>query len=116
MNRKRIWIARAVAVGADVLQIGLFPFFLEGFASILDDVLDVIVCVVLSLLVGWHYSFLPSFILKLVPFADIVPTWSIAVLLATRKKAGTTVTDIKAGPPNTPPLLEKAGIVKPEQE
>ncbi len=82
----RIRIARFIAVGADVLQLGLFPLFAEGFISPLDDALDVIVCVLLTYLVGWHYSFLPSFVVKVVPGADLVPTWTIAIFLATRQK------------------------------
>ena len=81
----RIKIARAVAIGADILQIICFPVLAEGVASPIDDAVDVIVCATLTWLVGWHYSFLPSFVLKVVPFADLVPSWTIAVFLATRQ-------------------------------
>ncbi|MGA3065491.1 MAG: hypothetical protein ABSF29_01455 [Tepidisphaeraceae bacterium] len=74
ISRQRIWIARGVAVGADVLQIAVFPAFAEGFFSPVSDVLDVVVCVALTLLVGWHIAFLPSFIIKFAPFADLAPT------------------------------------------
>jgi len=101
----RIRIARFIAVGADVLQLGLFPLFAEGFISPLDDALDVVVCVLLTWLVGWHYSFLPSFIVKVVPMFDLAPTWTIAIFLATRPKrnlkpAGTT--QVYAAPPVQP--------------
>ncbi len=82
----RIKIARFVAVGADILQLGLFPLFAPGFISPLNDALDVIVCVALTYLLGWHYGFLPSFVVKVLPMADLVPTWTIAVFLATRQK------------------------------
>ena len=82
----RIRIARFIAVGADILQIGLFPLFAEGFVSLLDDGLDALVFLMLTYLVGWHYSFLPSFVVKVLPVADIAPTWTIAVFLATRQK------------------------------
>jgi hypothetical protein len=83
----RIGIARGIAIGADVLQIGLFPFFAEGWVSPLDIAVDTVMCAVLTWLVGWHISFLPSFIVKGVPMVDLAPTWTIAVLIATRKKA-----------------------------
>jgi hypothetical protein len=56
----------------------------EGFVSPFDAVLDVIVAVVLTLLVGWHIAFIPSFIIKALPFADLAPTWTLAILIATR--------------------------------
>ena len=83
----RIKTARAVAIAADILQIALFPLVAEGFISPLNDALDILVCLILTYLVGWHYSFLPSFIVKVVPMADLVPTWTIAIFLATRQKA-----------------------------
>ena len=85
ISRKRIWIARGIAVLADAIQIGFMPFFSEGFASPANDVLDVVVALVLILLVGWHIAFIPTFIIKMLPFTDLAPTWTIAVLIATRK-------------------------------
>lgn len=87
MTPRRIWVARAVAVAADALQIVLFPLFpLENLPPI-NAIVDVIVCAVMVLLVGWHIAFLPSFIVKAVPFGDLAPTWTIAVLVATRGAA-----------------------------
>jgi nitroreductase len=87
ISSRRIWIARGIAVAADALQIAVFPAFVEGFFSPVSDVLDVVVCIALTLLVGWHIAFLPSFIIKFAPFADLAPTWTIAILIATRKGA-----------------------------
>ena len=80
----RIKAARAVAIAADIVQIGLFPLFAEGFISPFDDALDVAVGVTLTWLVGWHLAFLPSFVVKLAPGLDLVPTWTVAVFIATR--------------------------------
>lgn len=82
---RRIWIARGIAAAADLLQIAAFPYFFEGLLSPLNAILDVVVAGTLFFLVGWHIAFLPSFIIEQIPFADLAPTWSIAVLLATRK-------------------------------
>lgn len=86
LTRKRIWLARAIAIVADGVQIGLFPLFSEGFISPLDDAFDVAVCLVLTLLVGWHWAFLPSVAVKLAPILDEAPTWTLAVFIATRKR------------------------------
>ncbi len=82
----RVRTARVIAVCADLLQLGLFPLLAEGFVSPLDDVLDFLVCIILTALVGWHFTFLPSFAVKMLPIVDVAPTWTIAVFLATRQK------------------------------
>ncbi|HEX4825928.1 MAG TPA: hypothetical protein VFV19_16630 [Candidatus Polarisedimenticolaceae bacterium] len=87
MSARRIWIARGLAVAADVIQIGLAPLFLEGGLSVFDLTLDVLMAVVLTSLVGWHWTFLPTFAAELVPGLDLVPSWTLAVFLATRRRA-----------------------------
>ena len=83
-SHRAIRIGRTVAVIADAIQLVLFPFFVGGFASILNDVLDVVVCAVLLRLIGWNVLFLPTFIVEMLPFGDLAPTWTIAVFIATR--------------------------------
>ena len=85
LTRNRIWIARLVAIIADGLQWFLFPLFAEGFASPLDDALDIVLCLVLTGLVGWHWSFTPSLVIKVLPGLDEIPTWTLSVLYATRR-------------------------------
>ena len=77
--------ALGIAMLADALQIVFFPMFVEGALSPLDDLLDIAIAWMLIRLLGWHWAFLPSFVAKLIPGADLVPTWTMAVLLATRK-------------------------------
>src|SRR5580704_1248377 len=84
VSRRRVWLARGIAVAADAVQIIFMPLFAEGIASPVNDALDVVVAVVLILLVGWHIAFIPTFVVKVLPFADLAPTWTIAVLIATR--------------------------------
>jgi hypothetical protein len=85
ISRTRMQSAWVVAVAADFLQIVAFPFFWQGALSPVDDVLDMVVAALLTALLGWHWSFVPSFVAKLVPALDLIPTWSAAVLLARRK-------------------------------
>jgi hypothetical protein len=85
VSNTRIWTARAIAICADLVQVGLPFIFGEGFVSPFEDVLDVVVCFTLTLLVGWHIAFIPAFLIELVPIGDFAPTWTIAILIATRK-------------------------------
>jgi hypothetical protein len=79
----RVWLARGIAMAADAVQLGLAPLF--SVPQPLEPVLDVIVCVLMVALVGWHIAFLPSVVIETLPIADLAPTWTIAVLIATRK-------------------------------
>lgn len=63
----------------------VFPLFIEGAASPVDDVLDLGMAGALSFLLGWHWEFAPSFIAKLVPGVDFVPLWTMAVANVWRK-------------------------------
>jgi hypothetical protein len=84
LSSRRIWLARGLAVAADIVQIVFFSFLSEGFVSPFDAALDVVVALLLTLIVGWHIAFIPSFIIKALPVADMAPTWTVAVLFATR--------------------------------
>jgi hypothetical protein len=86
--RARFRAAMLLAIVADAVQIIAFPLFLEGAYSPLDDVLDFAVAAVLVNLLGWHWEFLPSFAAKLVPGADLVPFWTLAVANVYRKWKG----------------------------
>jgi hypothetical protein len=82
----RLRAAMILAVIADVVQLVVFPLFVEGAASPADDILDFGVAAVLVRLLGWHWEFLPSFFAKLVPGVDLVPLWTLAVLNVYRKQ------------------------------
>ncbi|MFI5372166.1 MAG: hypothetical protein ACHQ52_11460 [Candidatus Eisenbacteria bacterium] len=80
----RVPLAWTVAIAADAIQWIVWPVFLAGAVSPADDIVDVVVAGVLLKLLGWHWAFLPSFVVKLIPVADFVPTWTMAVFIATR--------------------------------
>jgi hypothetical protein len=77
--------AMLLAIVADVLQLAVFPMFVEGALSPADDLLDLGVAAGLTHLLGWHWEFLPSFLAKLVPGIDLVPFWTMAVASVWRK-------------------------------
>jgi hypothetical protein len=83
-SRARVWVARALAVAVDAIQIFAVPAFFGGAASPVNDALDLAAGVGFVLLLGWHIAFLPTFIAELVPVLDLVPSWTAAVLFVTR--------------------------------
>jgi len=101
LTASRIRAARALAVAADLLQVAVFPAFAPGYLSVLNDALDVAVAIALFTLVGWHWAFLPTFIVELVPLADLVPTWTGAVWIATRDRGAAPASDLTATAPGS---------------
>ena len=78
-------LAMLLAICADALQLILFPAFFEGAFSPAEDLLDLGIAATMVRLLGWHWEFLPSFFVKLVPGLDLVPFWTIAVASVWRK-------------------------------
>jgi hypothetical protein len=78
-------LAWIVALGADALQLAVFPLFAEGAFSPADAVLDAVVAFVLVRLLGWHWAFLPTLMIEALPGADLFPTWTAAVFFVTRQ-------------------------------
>jgi len=85
-TRRRVFAARTLALVADAVQLGLLPLFAHGAASPLNDALDVAVGAAMVALVGWNWVFLPTFVTELLPVVDLAPTWTIAALIATRRR------------------------------
>ena len=79
LTRTRIISAVVVAVVGDGLQWLLGPV---GWAFG-DQIIDVIVMLLTSWLIGFHWLLLPSFVLELVPVADEFPTWTACVVAVT---------------------------------
>jgi hypothetical protein len=95
--------AMLLAVAADVLQLAIFPMFVEGALSPADDVLDLGVGAIMVHLLGWHWEFLPSFFAKLVPGVDLVPFWTLAVANVYRKAKRIAEAAETAKQPQLPP-------------
>jgi hypothetical protein len=94
MTTKQIWAARGIALGADALQMVLFPLFAGGVPEGADAVLDVLVGVALVWLCGFHPAFLPTFIGEALPTVDLFPSWTLAVLFVTRARSLPAATDV----------------------
>lgn len=87
LTPKRVVAARVIAVLADAVQLGFLPLFVGGAPTGFDAVLDVVIAGVMIALCGWHWAFLPAFLAEAMPALDLAPTWTLAVLIATRGKA-----------------------------
>jgi hypothetical protein len=84
LSRRRIWLAIAVAIIADGIQLFLGPF---GWTFV-DQAIDVLAMILLCLLLGFHPLFLPTFIAEFFPVTDMLPSWTActAVVIALRRK------------------------------
>jgi hypothetical protein len=85
ITRTRVRSAYAVALLTDGLQLLLGPL---GW-TFADEILDVIAMIAISWLIGFHALLLPTFVLELVPIADLLPTWTgaVALVLALRRRS-----------------------------
>jgi hypothetical protein len=97
-GKTRMRAAFALAIAADLVQMAIFPLFIEGAASPADDILDLAVAGALSSLLGFNWEFLPSFLAKLVPGVDFIPLWTMAVAnVYRRRKPGEANEDRNSG-------------------
>ena len=99
LTRTRIRSAYAVGAITDLVQLMLGPF---GF-TFADEALDVAAMILVSRLIGFHPLLLPTFILELVPIADLLPTWtaSVALVLLMRKREAA-----EPPPPGNGPIID----------
>ena len=92
-------LAWAIAMAADAVQLAGLPFFVEGAVSPADSLLDLVdlgAALILTKLLGWHWAFLPTIAVELIPGADLFPTWTAAVWYVTRER-------VRAGEPEILP-------------
>lgn len=101
LTKGRVRVAIAIAVIVDALQIGMQAT--GPFQLLLDWPLDLLTAALMTGLVGFHWAFLPTFLAEAVPWFEVVPTWTLAVIFATRGRS-----EVAAEAPKdvTPPTLE----------
>jgi len=94
LTRNRVWLAYGVAITVDVLQFALGPI---GWAFA-DEVLDLAAMLLLWRVIGFHPLLLPTFVLEVVPVADLLPAWTgcVALVIALRRNQ-------QGPPPPQPP-------------
>ena len=102
LTKTRIRAALAIAVVVDALQIGMQAT--GPFQILLDWPLDLLTAALMTGLVGFHWAFLPTFLAEALPWFDMVPTWTFAVIIATRGRGEVTA---EAPKDVTPPTLSE---------
>ena len=106
LTRSRMFLAVAIAVVADLLQIILVP--LEW--AFVQQIVDVIAMGLTMLVIGFHPLLLPTFVIEFIPFVDMLPTWTgcVIAVIALRKRGQ------KSVPPVQSKLPEKT--IRPDIE
>ena len=95
LTRNRIMAAYAIAVIADLLEFPIAAAEITIAGAPLGElsafVLDCIVMGAMTKLLGFHWMFLPSFGLEVIPGLDLLPTWvgCVAFVVWQRKKEQT---------------------------
>jgi hypothetical protein len=97
-TRAQIRSAWIIAIFADLVQLAIFPAVIAGGASPFDASLDILVGGLLIWRLGWHWAFLPTFVAELLPGFDLVPTWTMAVWIATRRLGRPVEPQLPPGP------------------
>jgi hypothetical protein len=105
ITRARMAFALTVAVATDAVQF----FFGPAGWILADQALDVMAMVLTCWALGFHPLLLPTFVIELIPLADMLPTWTgctIAVV-ALRKRAAASP---KSAPTPNPDLSDSPVI------
>jgi hypothetical protein len=122
LTRNRIMAAYAIAVIADVLE---FPIAAAGITvagaplgELSAFVVDCIVMGAMTKLLGFHWMFLPSFVVEVIPGLDLLPTWvgCVAFVVWQRKKERTSpppVVDVQEAEIVREPLRLLSSSVSP---
>jgi hypothetical protein len=74
---RRSWLACAVALAVDGLQLLLGPMGWWG----VDQGLDIVAMVFITLAIGFHPLLLPTFVAEFVPALDMLPTWTACTFM-----------------------------------
>lgn len=117
LSKQRIAAAFAVAVIADAIQFPITAATMTGVLAVpgegADLLIDSIMTVVTSSLLGFHWILLPSFVFEAIPGFDLFPTWTgcVAYVVWRRKKqAALPVVEVVEV---LPPLLPNPKSTKP---
>lgn len=76
--------ALLLALGVDFMQWVALPMFIPGGFSPVVNAVDVATAIAMIALIGWHWAFLPTIVAEIIPGVVLVPTWTLAVWIATR--------------------------------
>jgi hypothetical protein len=90
LSQQRILAAFAIAIMADAIQIPMTAATATGiFAApgeLTDFMMDCVVMVATSALLGFHWLLLPTMFIEVIPGLDMLPTWTACVALVVRER------------------------------
>jgi hypothetical protein len=97
LTKTRIGFAFSVAAITDAVQFSLGPV---GWILV-DEGLDIVAMVLTSAALGFHMLLLPTFVIELIPVADMLPTWTActAAVVMLRKNAQRPAPAVVSVPP-----------------
>jgi hypothetical protein len=76
LSRTRMACALAIAMICDGIQLLTGP----AGAVVADQFVDVVAMLLVTVTIGFHPLFLPTFLTELVPIIGMIPTWTGCVL------------------------------------
>jgi hypothetical protein len=84
LTPSRVRLAYAIAAATDLVQLLLGPL---GWAGA-DEMIDLAAAILTWRTIGFHPRLLPTFVIELLPVADMLPTWTgcVALVIAARKR------------------------------
>jgi hypothetical protein len=83
----KIRAAWIIAISVDALQLGLFPITASA-STWVDKPLDILAMGAIWALIGFHWALIPTFLFEFLPFAELIPTWTGAMFLMSRRWKG----------------------------
>ena len=102
LSQRRIFCAFAVAILADAIQFPATAAAVTGIFAIpsetMDLILDCVVMVITSFLIGFHWMLLPTTFIEAIPGLDLLPTWTACVALVVRQRSKEQL--------RTPPIID----------
>lgn len=90
LSQRHITAAYAIAIVADLIQLPLTALTATGILAVpgefADFMIDCLVMLLTSVLLGFHWLLLPSLFIEVVPGLDMLPTWTGCVACVVRMR------------------------------
>jgi hypothetical protein len=109
LTKQRVVVAYSVAILADLIEFPIIAAEVTVVAAPAAEgvavVVDAIAFGVITKLLGFHWVFLPSFLVEVVPGLDMLPTWVGCVFFVVRQRKKEQVTV------NPPKLINDQDVI-----
>lgn len=102
LTRRRIWLACAIALAVDGLQVLLGPMGWWG----VDEGLDVVAMFLITVTIGFHPLLLPTFVAEFIPALDMLPTWTACTFMVIGLRRKQNVSPPPPPQASGPPIID----------